>query len=107
MSRVCRVVIDRIPLEHATVRTYQAQRHVACLSLDDGWTTLRLPALRHPGIPVGRSGARPEPRGGQDHLRGRFPRQALLFICAPTPGIYELFRRCRMIYRWPDFCYNR
>lgn len=28
MPRVCRVVIDRIPLEHATVRTYQAQRHV-------------------------------------------------------------------------------
>lgn len=52
----------------------------ACSSPDDGWTTLRLPALRHPGIPVGRSGARPEPRGGEDYLRGRFSRQALLFI---------------------------
>lgn len=28
MSRVCRVVIDRIPLEHATVRPYRVQRHV-------------------------------------------------------------------------------
>lgn len=69
----------------------------ACLSPDDGWTTLRFPALRHPGIPVGRSGARPEPCGGQDHLRGRFPRQALPSICVPTPGIYELFRRCRYV----------
>lgn len=60
-------------LEHATVRTYRSQRR-ACLSLDNGWTTLCLPALRHPGIPVGRSGTRPEPRGGEDHLRGCFPR---------------------------------